>query len=71
VEECLGPVWPIGDSTAKDFALVFYENLLKGKPFGEAVRQARLAVKGQTSGDWASWVLYGDPLKKIKDLIAE
>lgn len=70
VEECLGPVWPISDKTAKEFALVFYEHLLKGKPFGEAVRQARLAVQGQTSGDWASWVLYGDPLRKLNDLIA-
>lgn len=70
VEECLGPVWPIGDTSAKEFALAFYEQLLKGKPFGEAVRQARLAIQGTASGDWASWVLYGDPLRKLNDLVA-
>jgi CHAT domain-containing protein len=70
VDECLGPVWPIGDTSAKEFALAFYEHLLNGKPFGEAVRQARLAVQGMTSCDWASWVLYGDPLRKLNDLVA-
>ena len=70
VEECIGPIWPIGDGVAKEFALAFYRHLLDGEPFGEAVRQARLAVYDQGPDGWASWVLYGDPLKKISELIA-
>ena len=70
VEAYLGPIWPIGDAVAKEFALEFYQQLLAGGSFGEAVRQARLTVFNKGPNGWASWVLYGDPLKKLRDLTA-
>jgi hypothetical protein len=66
--ECLGPMWAIGDRTARDFALVIYENLLRGNTFGESVRQARLAVRNRTSDFWAAWALYGNPTKTLNSL---
>ncbi len=60
---CLGPIWEIEDGLAKDFALEFYVQLAEGSPIGEAVRQARLAVRDRSSDFWASWILYGDPTK--------
>jgi len=71
VEAYLGPIWPIGDAVAKDFALAFYTHLLDDDSFGEAVRQARLTVRHKGPDGWASWVLYGDPLKKLSDLTAK
>ncbi len=71
VDAYLGPIWPIGDSVAREFALAFYRHLLGDDPFGEAVRQARLAVRDKSPDGWASWVFYGDPLKKLSDLTAK
>jgi hypothetical protein len=63
---CLGPIWEIGDEVAKDFALAFYRHLLSGHPLGEAVRRARIEARENRSSDfWKSWVLYGDPLRKL------
>jgi hypothetical protein len=62
---CLGPMWKIDDQIAQKFALTFYAQLLNQVVIGEAVRQARLAVRSYSTDFWASWVLYGDPLQAI------
>lgn len=63
---CLGPMWPIEDNVGMEFAVVFYNHVLRGIPFGEAVRQARLALRNRSLDFWASWILYGDPLAKLQ-----
>jgi CHAT domain-containing protein len=62
---CLGPIWEIGDGAAREFALAFYAELLGGQAIGEAVRQARLVTRNLSPDCWASWLLYGDPFKKL------
>lgn len=63
---CLGPLWPISDGLAKEFALAFYKHLLtKKEPIGEAVRLARLELRDRAPDFWASWILYGDPLQTL------
>lgn len=65
---CLAPIWDIDDGLAKEFALCFYDNLIRRKTtIGEAVRQARLQVReiAPSPDYWASWVLYGDPRSRF------
>lgn len=55
--------WPVDDRAARAFATRFYEKLLGGSPFIEAVHAARRAAwdadkKGTT---WAAYQCYGDP----------
>ena len=58
---CLGPLWPVRDDWAREFALNFYKHALAGETLGESVRQARLAMRDKEDNFWAGWVLYGDP----------
>jgi hypothetical protein len=57
--------WPIADAAARAFAASFYDELLAGKPFGEAVRVARQRChqESQQLGvtTWAAYQCYGDP----------
>jgi len=57
----LGNRWKVGDVAAAVFAKTFYAELLDGKPFGRAVRDARLACRAQSPDDfsWASYTFYG------------
>ncbi len=62
---CIAPLWDVASRAATSAALAFYERLLEGDTFGEALRGARVALsKGGESGDptWAAYALYGDPL---------
>lgn len=58
---CLGPLRAVQDDLSRDFALEFYQRALSDRTLGEAVRQARLALRGKAPEFWAGWVLYGDP----------
>lgn len=66
---CLGPLWTIDDYLASEFAVTFYQNLLSGLNTGQAVMEARKAVRAKSAKSdlWASWVLYGRPLQTIFD----
>ncbi|KPA11824.1 CHAT domain protein [Candidatus Magnetomorum sp. HK-1] len=65
VRHYVGSFWNIGDKNACEFSTVFYEELFKGKPVGEAVRLARqsLLENKDCANDliWAAYILYGDP----------
>ncbi len=64
VRHYLGTFWEIMDEPSSHFALEFYRHLFSGKPVGEAVRLARLALikaYGHDSAGWAGYLLYGDP----------
>lgn len=59
----LGAQWEVGDEPALAFAEVFYPALLAGEPAGEAVRQARLALRDRFPGDpaWLAYTLFANP----------
>lgn len=56
-------LWKIPDDSSADFALLFYEELFRGIPVGEALRVAKLRFREQRRDDptWAAFMLYGDP----------
>ncbi len=57
----VGAYWSITDEIAYEFARVFYDRLLEGTPFGEAVREARLAIKKFGGSTWLAYTAFGDP----------
>lgn len=61
---CVASLWDVGSKTAIDVASRFYEHLLGGESFGEALRSARQDVARRTGihdPTWAAYALYGDP----------
>ena len=54
--------WPIAGASALAFAEAFYERILGGATFGDAVAAARIAaVEGSSDETWAAYQCYGDP----------
>jgi tetratricopeptide (TPR) repeat protein len=56
--------WAVDDAAALTFAETFYERMLAGLPFGEAVRQARAEtyeLHGDRTNTWGAYQCYGDP----------
>ena len=55
--------WAVEDEAASTFAVTFYESMLKGETFGEAVKTARQATyRGHpASNTWGAYQCYGDP----------
>ncbi|HKO98690.1 MAG TPA: CHAT domain-containing protein [Pyrinomonadaceae bacterium] len=64
---CVGSLWPIYDKPAADFAVHFYNNVVRGYMIGEALRLARLEIKNKHDDQitWAAYVLYGDPTLRL------
>lgn len=54
--------WAVDDAAAALFAETFYEGMLSGSTFGEAVTTARLAVfdKHRGTNTWGAYQCYGD-----------
>lgn len=62
--------WQVDDEAALLFAQAFYEQLLAGVPFGEAVRDARRKVydtHGRATNTWGAYQCYGDPSWSLAD----
>lgn len=55
--------WPVNMHRAREFAVLFYQELADGVPVGEAMRRARSTMAQRRPEDysWLSYVLYGDP----------
>lgn len=55
--------WAVEDDAAQRFATTFYQHLLQGRRFMDAVHQARLAAwEASPQGNtWAAFQCYGDP----------
>ncbi len=55
--------WAVNDAAALTFAEVFYDQMLKGYEFGEAVLRARQRVREQHPGvnTWGAYQCYGNP----------
>jgi nucleoside phosphorylase len=74
IDECqcgafLGPRWSVESKLARAFAERFYDALVDdGLTLGEAVREARVAVRDQAPGDptWAAYTLYGHPNARVR-----
>jgi pimeloyl-ACP methyl ester carboxylesterase len=70
----VGTYWPVGDEAAGLFAEVFYKSFVAGAKsappltVGEAMLAARQAIKAADHGDWANYMLYGDPSFRLKDI---
>lgn len=65
---CIAAIWEVQDSSGQKFSLGFYQELVKGASVGEALR--RIKEKEYKEGieenrSWASYVLFGDPTKRI------
>ena len=61
VPNLLVSLWKVHDKKTKDLMLDFYQELLTGKPYAGALRQAKLRQieKGEHPMDWAGIVLIG------------
>ncbi len=53
--------WAVEDGPANVFATTFYESLLRGSRFIDAVAQARTAAQALGGNTWAAYQCYGDP----------
>lgn len=53
--------WAVEDGPAETFATAFYDALLQGRRFIDAVGQARRAAYRPGSNTWAAYQCYGDP----------
>jgi CHAT domain-containing protein len=61
----INPQWKVDDKLAYKFALVFYQELFKGKTIAEATREARLSIKIDHDSTWLAYSVYGHPNAKI------
>lgn len=59
--------WAVDDAAAKTFSDVFYNRMIHGKDFGEAVHRARKAIfdEHQQVNTWGAYQCYGDPQYKL------
>ena len=53
--------WAVDDEAAKVFATTFYDQLLAGRRFIDAVAEARVAAYASGGNTWAAYQCYGDP----------
>ncbi len=64
VRNYVGAAWEVNDVGAELFARIFYETVLDGESFGEAVRRGREALwrdRDTYGALWAAYQHYGDP----------
>jgi CHAT domain/Tetratricopeptide Repeats-Sensor len=61
--------WAVDDAAARQFAVSFYDRMLKGEGFGKAVQAARAEVYEQFPGvnTWGAYQCYGDPDYRLDD----
>jgi CHAT domain-containing protein len=60
--------WAVDDAAALSFAEVFYDHLLRGYPFGDAIKAARAEIykqHGDRTNTWAAYQCYGDPAYRL------
>ena len=68
VKAVIAAGWAVDDAAALTFAEVFYEHLLKGYRFGDAIKAARVETyrlhKDRTN-TWGAYQCYGDPAYRL------
>lgn len=62
--------WAVDDAAALAFAKKFYELMLGGETFGEAVRKAREYIYANygNKNTWGAYHAYGDPYYKLREI---
>jgi hypothetical protein len=60
--------WAVDDIAALEFANVFYDRILSGYTFGDAVSDARKSVfaKYSNTNTWGAYQCYGDPFYRFE-----
>jgi hypothetical protein len=53
--------WAVDDIAARTFATTFYDSLLRGNRFIDAVAEARKAAYSDDDNTWGAYQCYGDP----------
>ena len=53
--------WAVDDTTANVFATTFYDAILRGRRFLDAVADAREAAQAAGGNTWAAYQCYGEP----------
>ena len=61
----IGAYWSVFDEPAYRFAREVYTRLLDGTPVGEAVRDARLAIRAPGDPTWLAYTVFADPLATV------
>lgn len=61
----IGAYWSVFDDAAIDFAREVYTRLLGGAPIGQAVRDARVAIRKPGDPTWLAYTVFADPLATI------
>jgi len=59
VANFIGTWWPVSDDAASTFAAALYKDLAGGASIGDALGEARAAVRALPSADWANYLHYG------------
>lgn len=62
----IGTYWAVSDRSAHAFAEAVYGALLGGSTLGEAVRAARLSIRGDGDPTWLAYTVYADPFAKLE-----
>ena len=64
--------WPVNTQRAREFTVLFYQEVADGVSLGEALRRARASMAQRRPDDltWLSYVLYGDPTSTIVSIPA-
>ena len=59
--------WPVNTTRAREFTVLFYQELADGMSLGEAMRRARSNMTQHHPDDisWMAYVLYGDPTQRL------
>jgi len=60
--------WAVDDAAAMSFAEIFYDHLLRGYTFGDAIKAARAVIyeqHGDRTNTWAAYQCYGDPAYRL------
>jgi len=60
--------WAVDDAAAMSFAEIFYDHLLRGYQFGDAIKAARAEIyeqHGDRTNTWAAYQCYGDPAYRL------
>ena len=64
----IGTLWSVTVRYSTILAIEFFIHSMSGVPFGESLRRARIKIYktyGELTGDWAAFLLYGNPEEKI------
>ncbi len=62
----IGAYWSVYDDAAFAFSKEVYKRLIDGVPIGDAVRDARAAVRTDGDPTWLAYTVFADPLAAIE-----